>query len=206
QLLDQSKGSQTAAATKITSLQNNNTQLKQKQKETNAAALAAAVQKAASQNPTQPVAGSNPDPGAGSARQVSHSPAIGISQNSQCGGGYPYCGSAQDSMVDPWGLYNRECVSYAAYKVNSTYGNMPYMGGHGNASQWPGYLAGRVPEGPTPKVGSVAIMNIGYYGHAAWVEAVNGGWVTVSQYNWDEAGHYSTMTVPASLFSVYIYF
>ena len=53
-------------------------------------------------------------------------------------GGYPayLANNAQDSLVDPWGMYNRECVSYTAWKVHQAYSNMPYWGGIGNAWQW----------------------------------------------------------------------
>jgi peptidoglycan hydrolase CwlO-like protein len=45
-------------------------------------------------------------------------------------------------IVDPWGLYSRQCVSYVAWKVHQSYikGNsshdMPYWGGIGHAWQW----------------------------------------------------------------------
>lgn len=125
------------------------------------------------------------------------------------GGGYPsyLAGAPMDSLVDPWGMYNRECVSYAAWKVHQAYGNMPYWGGYGNANQWLGNArSSGIPTGSTPKPGSVAVMMSGYYGHVAWVESVSGGMVHVSQYNWDMAGSYSEMTVPASFFDGYIYF
>lgn len=123
-------------------------------------------------------------------------------------GGYPsYLDRAeQDSLVDPWGMYNRECVSYTAWKVYQAYGRMPYWGGHGNANQWPASArADGIPTGNTPKVGSVAISMNGYYGHAMWVEAVNGNQIYVSQYNYDLAGHYSEMWVNGANFT-YIYF
>lgn len=122
-------------------------------------------------------------------------------------GGYPanLDNAAQDSLVDPWGMYNRECVSYAAWKVQSVKGYHIY--GWGNANQWPGSAAAAgFSMGSTPRAHSVAVMSSGYYGHVAWVESVSGGYVTVSQYNWDYAGHYSEMTVPASFFDTYIYF
>ncbi len=122
-------------------------------------------------------------------------------------GGYPsYLDNAsQDSLVDPWGMYNRECVSYAAWKVQSVRGYHVY--GWGNANQWPGSAAASgFRMGSAPRAHSVAVMSSGYYGHVAWVEGVSGGYVTVSQYNWDFAGHYSEMTVPASFFDTYIYF
>ena len=128
-----------------------------------------------------------------------------------CGGGYPayLCNAAQDSLVDPWGMYNRECVSYAAFKVASTYGWPNYWTrGGNNANQWPG-KADRygIPRGATPKVGSVAVMMSGYYGHVAWVEEVNGdGTIVVSDYNSDYNGHYARYKTRASAFDTYIYF
>ncbi len=124
-------------------------------------------------------------------------------------GGYPsYLASAgQDSVVDPWGMYNRECVSYAAWKVHQRYGNMPYWGGSGNANQWPGNARrSGISTGNSPRVGAVAVMSGGYYGHVAFVESVSGNTVHVSQYNWGVRGEYSEMTVSASAFDTYIYF
>lgn len=123
-------------------------------------------------------------------------------------GGYPAYldGAAQDSLVDPWGMYNRECVSYTAWKVQQTYGYMPYWGGHGNANQWPASAqADGIPTGSIPKAHSVAISMGGAYGHAMWVEAVSGSTIYVSQYNYDLAGHYSEMSINGSGL-IYIYF
>lgn len=127
-------------------------------------------------------------------------------------GGYPakWDNSPQDSMIDSWGMYNRECVSYTAWKVYQAYGNMPYWGGVGNANQWPGNArrAG-IATGSTPKVGSVAVWNVGYYGHVMWVEAVNAdGSLWISQYNYDNNGRYSEMRVSASMAAglTYVYF
>ncbi|HSX31399.1 MAG TPA: CHAP domain-containing protein [Candidatus Saccharimonadales bacterium] len=123
-------------------------------------------------------------------------------------GGYPakWDNIRQDSTVDSWGMYNRECVSYAAWKVYQTYGHMPYWGGVGNANEWirDAKRAG-IPTGSTPAVHSVAISMRGYYGHAMWVEAVKGNMIYVSQYNYDLHGHYSEMWVNANRFT-YIYF
>lgn len=123
-------------------------------------------------------------------------------------GGYPAAleNVRQDSIIDSWGMYNRECVSYAAWKVHQTYDSMPYWGGVGNANQWVGNAkAAGIPTGYTPKVGSVAILMNGYYGHAMWVEAVSGDMIYVSQYNYDLHGHYSEMWVKSSGLT-YIYF
>ncbi len=113
-------------------------------------------------------------------------------------------------MIDRWGMYNRECVSYTAWKVYETYGYMPYWGGSGNANQWPGDArAAGIPTGSTPKADSVAIWNVGAFGHAMWVEAVNSdGSLWVSQYNYSYNGQYSEMSVSASMARqlTYIYF
>lgn len=127
-------------------------------------------------------------------------------------GGYPAYldNAAQDSLIDPWGMYNRECVSYTAWKVQNTFGYMPNWGGVGNANEWPGdAVSAGIPTGYTPRVHSVAIWNVGTYGHAMWVEAVNSdGSIWVSQYNYDYTGHYSEMLVSPSMASslTYIYF
>ena len=103
-------------------------------------------------------------------------------------GGYPahLANAYQDSIVDSWGMYNRECVSYTAWKVYQAYGNMPNWGGIGNAWQWSfsgwtypsgdwrrgqkaSYNTGvwhtsnaqnwGIPSGTTPKPGSVAVKD-----------------------------------------------
>ncbi|GAC1369691.1 MAG: hypothetical protein NVSMB39_1750 [Candidatus Saccharimonadales bacterium] len=114
-------------------------------------------------------------------------------------GGYPalLCNSARDSLVDPWGMYNRECVSYAAYKV-SLRRVMPNWGGHGNAFQWPANArAAGIPVDNRPKAGDVAILTTGF-GHAMYVEAVNGSYITVSQFNYDDTSEFSRLAVPSA--------
>lgn len=129
------------------------------------------------------------------------------------GGGYPgvWAYAEQDTLVDNWGLYNRECVSYTAWKVASTGRFVPHFSGYGNANQWPSTTARYgIPSGSTPVAGSVAIWYVGIYGHAMYVEAVNGdGTITVSDYNNNADGggwgryHYYTRSA-AGL--TYIYF
>jgi surface antigen len=122
-------------------------------------------------------------------------------------GGYPavWNNAPQDSMLDSWNMYNRECVSYTAWKVYQTYGiNTQY--GFGNANQWPANArAAGISTGSVPKANSVAIWNVGYFGHAMWVEAVSGNTIYVSQYNYDYFGHYSEMSISASGLT-FIYF
>lgn len=128
----------------------------------------------------------------------------GWSGNSSCGGGYPYCGP-QDTSVDPWGLYNRECVSYVAWALATRFHR--YVGnfsGAGTAYQWPGSApaysgAYRV---SSPQPGDAVILPAdGYFapvGHAMIVESVSGDNVFVSQYNMYGTGQYSTMWIKTS--------
>lgn len=115
-------------------------------------------------------------------------------------GGYPraWCHAPQDSIIDTWGMYNRECVSYTAWKVWSVGKHMPYWGGVGNANQWDeNARAAGLPVNSNPNgIGVVAISNSGYYGHAMYVEHVYGdGTIFVSQYNAGLNGYYSTARI-----------
>lgn len=125
----------------------------------------------------------------------------GLTSGGTCGGGYParWCNAAQDSVADNWGMFNRECVSYTAFKVAVSGRNMPYWGGRGNANQWPANArSAGIPVDGNPRVGDVAISTAGPYGHAMYVEAVlGGGKIHVSQYNYGNNGEYSEMTIPA---------
>ncbi len=125
------------------------------------------------------------------------------------GGGYPgmWANAPIDAYVDPWGLYTRECVSYTAWKVWSTGRFVPHFGGRGNANEWPGTTSRYgISNGSTPVAGSVAIMYIGYYGHAMYVEAVNGdGTIIVSDYNLEWDGLYRYYKRSAAGLT-YIYF
>jgi surface antigen len=125
-----------------------------------------------------------------------------------CGGGYPgkWCNVPKDSTVDSWGMYNRECVSYTAFKVWSSGRNMPYWGGRGNANQWDDNArAAGISVNGSPRVGDVAQTDAGPYGHVAYVEAVMGNSVRISQYNFSNNGEYSEMVVPVNSYN-YIHF
>ncbi|HEX7259811.1 MAG TPA: CHAP domain-containing protein [Candidatus Saccharimonadia bacterium] len=116
-----------------------------------------------------------------------------------CGGGYPgkWCNIPRDTAVDNWGMYNRECVSYTAFRVAASGRYMPYWGGRGNANQWPANArAAGIPVDGNPRVGDVAVTMAEPYGHVMYVERVNGnGTIFVSQYNYGNNGEYSTMTI-----------
>lgn len=172
----------------------------------------AAYQQLASDRNTQ-VANLRSQQAAAMAAAAAASGSSNIGGGSVGGGGYPgvWAYAEQDTLVDNWGLYNRECVSYTAWKVASTGRYVPHFNGAGHANQWPSTAArSGISSGSTPVAGSVAIWYVGIYGHAMYVEAVNGdGTITVSDYNNNSDGggwgryHYYTRSA-AGL--TYVYF
>ena len=118
-----------------------------------------------------------------------------------CGGGYPgkWCNIPMDTVLDSWGMYNRECVSYTAFRVANSGRNMPGWGwqSRGNANQWDDNARREgISVDGNPRAGDVAISNSGFYGHAMYVESVNSnGTINISQYNASWDGRYSTNTI-----------
>ena len=111
----------------------------------------------------------------------------------------------QDSVLDPWKEYNRECTSFVAWALHSRNGfEMPF---HKNANRWGrsarklGYLVNA-----KPGLGSVAWSNTGIWGHVAYVVAVHGGNVTVEEYNYAKRGDYDQRVVSATSFAGFIHF
>lgn len=130
------------------------------------------------------------------------------------GGGYPgvWAFAAMDTKLDSWGMYNRECVSYTAFKVAASGRYMPYWGGYGNANQWDDNArAAGIPVDNHPREGDVAISNNGTYGHALYVEGVaSDGSINVSDYNQQYDGLYRNYWISADTVSaknlVFIHF
>jgi peptidoglycan DL-endopeptidase CwlO len=133
-----------------------------------------------------------------------------------CGGGYPGraespwggywgCNYELDNTVDTWGMYNRECVSYTAFKVAVSGRTMPKWGlsSKGNANQWDDNArAIGIPVDSNPRVGDVAVSNSGFYGHVMYVEAVAAdGSIYVSDYNRGFDGKYREYWVNADTVS-----
>ena len=125
----------------------------------------------------------------------------------------PLCSSGQDSLVDQWGLYNRECVSYVAWKEYSSGKYVPY--GLGNAGDWPS----NVPKSwivNTPQAGDAAVRptNSNLYfgsepdvGHVMYIENVNSSSdIAVSQYNANLDGTYSYVSHKSTSGLVFIHF
>ncbi|WIX75873.1 CHAP domain-containing protein [Amycolatopsis carbonis] len=94
----------------------------------------------------------------------------------------------QDSVLDDWNMWNRECVSWASYTVAAhgvntrNYSDAKYWDDNARSNGYP------VDNTPTP--GSIAQTDAGRYGHVAVVDSVHGSTVTVEDYNWAGDGHY----------------
>ncbi|MGT2846301.1 GBS Bsp-like repeat-containing protein [Streptococcus massiliensis] len=122
--------------------------------------------------------------------------------------------AAADTLVDKWTMYNRECTSFAAFRLSSANGfNLP--AGYGNANTW-GHIARK--QGyrvdMNPAVGSIAWFDsyVGYSGsagHVSWVANVNGDQVELEEYNYNigQGPHrYSRRTIHKSQVSGFIHF
>ncbi len=157
------------------------------------------------------------------AAQAAYAASHGVSYYGTAGnGGYPnkWANRAQDTVLDDWGMYNRECVSYVAWKVNSVGRHMPRWGGDytnhlgGNAYRWIDNAdidhIRRTGSPPSPSAWrpGIAVVwddndGVGSYGHVAYLESVNGdGSIEVSQYNFFSRtlghGKFSRMHLSAS--------
>lgn len=131
-------------------------------------------------------------------------------RGSNCGGGYPGstkgpngkwgCNYPIDYNIDNWGMYNRQCVSYTAFKVAASGRYMPYWGGRGNANRWDDNArAAGIPVNTNPRAGDVAISNNGFYGHSMYVETVGeDGSIYVSDYNQQWDGKYREYWISGS--------
>lgn len=130
------------------------------------------------------------------------------------GGGYPgkWANAPMDTIIDSWGMYNRECVSWTAFKVYASGRYMPYWGGYGNANQWDDNArASGIPVDGSPRKGDVAVSNSGTWGHVMYVESVaSDGSIYVSDYNQQYDGLYREYWISAATVSsknlVFIHF
>lgn len=120
------------------------------------------------------------------------------------GGWYSY-GGADGNGGDGRGYGCRQCASYAAWKIANETGRY-YKWGNGGMFAGRAVAAGYKNLGGNPQPGSIAVM-WGDPGHVAWVEAVSGNQVLVSQYNWQingQYGMYSEMWLNKSVFDQYV--
>ena len=120
------------------------------------------------------------------------------------GGWYSY-GGADGDGGDGHGYGCRQCASYVAWRIAKETGKYYNWGNGGNFAS-AAIAAGYTNLGTSPQAGSIAVMH-GNPGHVAWVEAVSGNQVLVSQYNWQidgQYGMYSEMLVSSTVFDQYV--
>ena len=114
---------------------------------------------------------------------------------SASGDDYPseYKNACQDCLVDRWGFYNRECTSFAAWRMERDGHPMSnnMNGGHfGNATTWASNArAIGIPISGTPVAGAVAAWD---EGHVAYDTSFANGTLNVEEYNFATPGAYGT--------------
>lgn len=115
----------------------------------------------------------------------------------------PYRSKKKDAITDPSTCYNRECVSYTAWKIAECTGKWPKRTGDMNARNW----IYRLPENgygtqvPTPNGNKcVGVSTAGKYGHVVWSE----GTLHISEYNYDSKGNYSERNVQANAYRWFV--
>lgn len=110
----------------------------------------------------------------------------------------PYASAPQDSMTDPSTCYNRECVSYCAWKIKELTGNWPKRTGGMNAKYWVQRLAEngytKVVDKPQNGGRYVGVTEKGQYGHVIWFEEDN----IITEYNYSIRGGFSVRAIDLS--------
>lgn len=106
----------------------------------------------------------------------------------------PYRSAKKDSMLDPSTCYNRECVSYTAWKICEITGSWPKRTGPMSAKYWvdrlPSWGYSQV-SGPVNKGKYVGVSTKGEYGHVVWFEFDN----TISEYNYGSLGNFGVRQI-----------
>lgn len=114
-------------------------------------------------------------------------------------------GGSNGSGGDGQGYGCRQCASYVAWKIAKMTGKY-YRWGNGGMFAGNAIAAGYQDLGTSPQPGAIAVM-YGNPGHVAWVEAVSGNQVLVSQYNYNYGagwGMYSEMWFSVNFFDRYV--
>jgi peptidoglycan hydrolase CwlO-like protein len=105
----------------------------------------------------------------------------------------PGPGCVDNDGPDAWGYCTRQCVSFAAWAVAASGRAAPTY--YGNAKDWVAAAYARgVPVYRTPEPGDIAISTAGYWGHAMYVQSVNGGTFSTYEYNTYLDGRLSRQT------------
>lgn len=150
-----------------------------------------------------------------------------VSQTAQPKGtdDYPYRTQSDPNAVDKWGFTQRQCVSFAAWRL-AQHGDTISNDGNawGSAYSWDeGARKLGFPVTSKPRVGAIAQWNAhedsayyapgsatangtftaGGYGHVGWVKQVySDGSVLIEQYNLSDSRDYSVMRVKAPRYLV----
>ena len=104
-----------------------------------------------------------------------------------------------DSLADTWGYYNRECVSFCAWRLSQE--NKKGFAHLGNAVTWKAN-SGLTPA-KSPKIGDIAWFDasaagVGAAGHVAYVAEVSGDTVYLEEYNFNYNHNYHTRSIKSS--------
>ena len=128
----------------------------------------------------------------------------------QPGDDYPW--RLAGNSLSPLGYYYRQCVDFVAWRLNRdqgvtsapwkwTWSNLTPNGG--DASQWEkAWIAHGWTTSATPVVGSVAWF-VG--DHVAYVHSIDGGNVTIEEYNGTSSRSYAERTIPISSVGRFLY-
>ena len=114
----------------------------------------------------------------------------------------PYRSARKDSRLDPSTCYNRECVSYCAWKICEIRGSWPPRTGDMNAKNWIyrlpswGYRKVSAPQNGGKYVG---VLTSGKYGHVVWFEGGN----TISEYNYGSTGNFGVRNISLNAYIWY---
>lgn len=113
----------------------------------------------------------------------------------------PHRSAPKDTLIDPSTCYNRECVSYTAWKIAEIkQGNWPTRTGAMSAKYWVDRLASwgyKMVSAPKEGGKYIGVVTSGTYGHVVWFEhKIDESKVQISEYNYADAGNYGLRNVP----------
>lgn len=115
----------------------------------------------------------------------------------------PYRSKKKDTVLDPSTCWNRECVSYCAWKIKEATGKWPKRTGDMDAKNW----VYRLPENgyktvvATPNGNKcVGVYTGGKHGHVVWSD----GTLTISEYNYGGCSNYGERTVKGTGYKWYV--
>lgn len=111
-----------------------------------------------------------------------------------------YRSAPKDSLMDPSTCYNRECVSYCAWKIFELTGKWPNRTGGMSAKYWIQRLAEngytKVVDKPQNGGRYVGVSTAGEYGHVLWYEEGE----IISEYNYVISGGFSVRAIDLSAY------